>query len=123
MAGKTREGETKGGEPPIEALKAVAHPVRFRILQALSGGERNVGQIEDATEIAQPGLSQQLAVLRSAGIVQSRKQAKLVFYSLDSDALQEVVSALAALSGAIVARPAATPRRPLPGAANFARLS
>lgn len=111
------------GEPPIDALKAVAHPVRFRILQALSGGELNVGQIEEATEIAQPGLSQQLAVLRGAGLVLSRKQAKLVFYSLDGGALQDVISALAALSGATVGSTQTTPRRPLPGAANFARLS
>ena len=111
------------GEPPIDALKAVAHPVRYRILQALSGGELNVGQIEEATEIAQPGLSQQLAVLRGAGLVQSRKQAKLVFYSLDAAALQVMVSALADLSGATVRGAQATPRRALPGAANFARLS
>ncbi|WP_144096229.1 ArsR/SmtB family transcription factor [Croceicoccus sediminis] len=111
------------GEPPIDALKAVAHPVRYRILQALSGGELNVGQIEEATEIAQPGLSQQLAVLRGAGLVQSRKQAKLVFYSLDAEAIQVVVSALADLSGATVRGTQATPRRALPGAANFARLS
>lgn len=109
--------------PPIDALKAVAHPVRFRILQALSGGELNVGQIEEATEIAQPGLSQQLAVLRGAGLVQSRKQAKLVFYSLDRDAIQDVVSALTSLSGATAGDLPAATRRPLPGAANFARLS
>ena len=53
----------------VAALKAVAHPVRLRILQTLSGAERNVGEIDDAAEIGQPTLSQQLAVLRGAGLV------------------------------------------------------
>ncbi len=62
----------------IEALKALAHPLRFRILTALAAGERNVGEIEQVTAISQPGLSQQLGVLRKAGLVDTRKEAKLV---------------------------------------------
>lgn len=107
----------------IEQLKAAAHPLRFRILDLLRGGERNVGEIEEVSGIAQPGLSQQLGVLRKAGLVETRKDAKLVFYSLDSRAMARLAECFAQLGGLAAAGAAARPRQPSPGAANFARLS
>jgi DNA-binding transcriptional ArsR family regulator len=110
----------------IEALKALAHPLRWRILAALVSGERNVGDIEQATGIGQPGLSQQLSVLRKAGLVATRKDAKLVFYSLAREELGEVTAAMARLvpaSEGVVAISAAHRPAPAPGVANFARLS
>ena len=77
-------------ETPIEELKAMAHPLRFRILQALGPGERNVGEIEAETNIGQPTLSQQLAVLRKAGLVSTRKEAKLVYYRVAAERLAEI---------------------------------
>jgi len=109
----------------IEALKALAHPVRWRIMATLATGERNVGEVEQATGIGQPGLSQQLGVLRKAGLVDTRKDAKLVFYSLAQIELAGVTAALAALAPAI-ARPASgseAQRTPTSGVANFARMS
>ena len=107
---------------PIEELKALAHPLRMRILQALTGGERNVGEIEEATGIAQPALSQQLAVLRNAGLVDTRKQAKLVFYSLNADRFAHVAAVIGELGGVSPASKSAN-RRAATGVANFARLS
>jgi DNA-binding transcriptional ArsR family regulator len=112
----------------IEAMRALAHPLRWRILAALSGGERNVGEIEAATGISQPGLSQQLGVLRKAGLVRTRKEAKMVFYTIAMEALSEVTSAMAALapSGSQPAPAQGEPagqRTPAPGVANFARIS
>lgn len=109
----------------IEALKALAHPLRWRILATLAGGERNVGELEQATGIVQPGLSQQLGVLRKAGLVATRKDAKLVFYSLAPDELGAVTAAMAQVAPARaipVGEPAAQ-RTPAPGVANFARMS
>lgn len=109
----------------IEALKALAHPLRWRILTTLASGERNVGELEMATGIVQPGLSQQLGVLRKAGLVETRKDAKLVFYSLARDDLAAVTTAMSALAPsqtAPVIEPQAQ-RTPAPGAANFARMS
>lgn len=106
----------------VDALKALAHPVRLRIMKALSGTERNVGEIDDAAEIGQPTLSQQLAVLRNAGLVTTRKDAKLVYYRIDLGKLAKVVGAtgeLGSLSGPTVR----VSRQPAPGAANFARLA
>ncbi|TAD74094.1 MAG: ArsR family transcriptional regulator [Sphingomonadales bacterium] len=109
----------------IEALKALAHPLRWRIMSALGSAERNVGEIEKATGIGQPGLSQQLGVLRKAGLVATRKEAKLVFYSLAQAEMASVAAALA-----VLAPTARTPKgepaarhTPAPGVANFARLT
>lgn len=107
----------------LDALKAIAHPSRLRILQALAKGETNVSEIEEVTEIGQPTLSQQLAILRKAGLVETRRQAKLVYYSLDAQAMGNVSRALSALTP-----PSALPqledgeRKPAAGVANFARL-
>lgn len=113
----------------IERFKAVAHPLRLRILGVVGKGEHNVGEIEQATGIGQPALSQQLGVLRKAGLVDTRKDAKLVFYRLAAAEMDALAAVLAALVPADTAarpspgdRTAATPS-PAPGVANFARLS
>lgn len=110
---------------PIPALKALAHPLRWRILATLASGERNVGEIEQVTAIAQPGLSQQLGVLRKAGLVLTRKDAKLVFYSLSQEAMADLCVAMAVLCPAEVGSISAPePRQKLSaGVANFARVS
>jgi DNA-binding transcriptional ArsR family regulator len=109
----------------IEQFKAIAHPLRMRILDALSGAERNVGELEQATGIGQPALSQQLGVLRKAGLVETRKEAKLVFYRLAAGELKELSAVLAAMAkphSAPRSKPATAPLA-APGVANFARLS
>ena len=106
----------------IEELKALAHPLRLRILTVLSKGEHNVGEIEEAADIGQPALSQQLSVLRKAGLVDTRKEAKLVYYRLEAEPLGKIAELIGALipDGDRVTEGARTPS---PGVANFARLS
>jgi len=106
----------------VETLKAIAHPLRFEIVKALRRGEINVGEIEEATAIKQPMLSQQLAVLRKAGLVETRKDAKLVFYKVASERFDELAQALAALGSGASPAPARK-RAATAGAANFARLA
>jgi len=108
--------------PPIEELKAIAHATRFSILGALSQGEHNVGEIEKATGIAQPFLSQQLAVLRGAGLVETRKESKLVFYSLDQERLGGLADMISELADS-PAKKKSDGKKALAGAANFARLT
>lgn len=108
-------------EELVDALKALAHPVRLRIMQALTGSERNVGEIDDAADIGQPTLSQQLAVLRNAGLVKTRKDAKLVYYRIDETKIAKVIDAAGALGG-LSGTPMPQSRQPTPGVANFARL-
>ena len=113
-----------GDDDLIEALKALAHPLRWRILCALATGERNVGEIEAGTGIGQPALSQQLGVLRKAGLVTTRKEAKLVFYTIADQQIEGTLARLAMLGGnadAPAMQPSVT-ETPAPGVANFARM-
>ncbi len=108
-------------EQMIEALRALAHPVRLRIMQALSGTERNVGEIDEAAEIGQPTLSQQLAVLRKTDLVTTRREAKLVYYRIDEARVEAILAAIGLLR-TTVAGQTRSPHKPVPGAAHFATL-
>lgn len=83
-----------------EILKAIAHDVRLKILRTLlENGEKSVGELETLTGIGQPGLSQQLAILRKAELVETRREAKLVYYSLASDKMESTAELVCSLAG------------------------
>jgi DNA-binding transcriptional ArsR family regulator len=63
-------------------FRALAHPVRIRILELLVTGERSVQELQEALGVDQPVVSQQLAVLRSTNIVAGRKEGVSVRYSV-----------------------------------------
>lgn len=111
-------------DAPIEGLKALAHPLRFRILGALANGERNVGEIEAISGIGQPTLSQQLATLRKTDLVTTRREAKQVYYAIDSATLGQLQQAIGTLlpPKGDVQTSAPKPARDMSGAAVFARL-
>ncbi len=109
-------------DAPIDELKAIAHPLRFQIVQLLRDGELNVGEIEQVSGISQPALSQQLGVLRKADLVETRKEAKLVFYKLNEDRLTELGILIGGLDARAISR-SAPGRSAAPGVANFARMS
>ena len=67
--------------------------LRHRLLR----GERNVGEIAEITGIGQPALSQQLAELRRADLVQNRKEAKQVWYMLADDGVALCVRTIEAI--------------------------
>jgi DNA-binding transcriptional ArsR family regulator len=73
--------------PSLQAFKAdffraLAHPVRIRILEALVAGEHTVQELQQRLGLEQPVVSQQLAVLRAKQIVTTRKQGTTVVYAL-----------------------------------------
>lgn len=110
-----------------DVLKALAHDVRLKLMRTLlENGEKSVGELETMTGIGQPGLSQQLAILRKAELVQTRRDAKLVFYSLAPETLESTAKLLCALSGisAKDAQPGtkAAQSRARGSAATFARI-
>ena len=63
-------------------FRALAHPVRIRILELLVKGERSVQELQEVLGLEQPVVSQQLAVLRSNNIVSGRKQGVSVRYAV-----------------------------------------
>ena len=72
-------------------LKGLANENRLVILCFLAEGERNVGELENILGIRQPTLSQQLARLRSDGLVATRRDKKQIYYSLASDEAELVL--------------------------------
>ena len=72
-------------------LKKFAHPSRLMIVCALVDGERSVRDLEDTLAIRQPGLSQQIAELRDAGLIVGRKESKNMFYRLADEGVTEFI--------------------------------
>lgn len=64
-----------------EFFRALAHPIRIRILEILSDGDRSVQELQDALQLDQPLVSQQLAVLRGKNIVVARKLGTTIKYA------------------------------------------
>lgn len=80
-----------------EKLKVYAQPQRLMILSYLLRGEGKVSDIDTATNIGQPALSQQLAALRRANVVKTRREGKQVWYDLADDASRLCISTMEAL--------------------------
>ena len=70
-----------------EFFKALSHPLRIRILDALRNGEVTVGDLTARLEVEQSTLSQQLAILRNRDFIAARKSASNVFYSVHDPAI------------------------------------
>jgi ArsR family transcriptional regulator len=75
-----------------EFFKALAHPVRIRILEVLIGGERSVQDLQEALRLEQPIVSQHLAMLRAKNIVKARKQGTTVWYSVRVPLIGDLLS-------------------------------
>jgi len=75
-------------------LKALAHQNRLMILCILSEGEKSVSQLEQLLSLRQPTVSQQLARLRTDGLVETRRAGKTIFYRLASEEARVVVGAV-----------------------------
>ncbi|MEO6603519.1 MAG: metalloregulator ArsR/SmtB family transcription factor [Polyangiaceae bacterium] len=73
-------------------FQAIASPTRRALLDALSGGERNVTELVACLDITQSAVSQQLAILKSAGLVSERTEGRFHRYRLDAEPLREVAT-------------------------------
>ena len=73
-------------------FRALAHPIRIRILETLGVGERSVQELQSALDLDQPVVSQQLAVLRAKNIVTSRKVGTTVRYALSDPLITRLLS-------------------------------
>ena len=83
----------------VAALKLLANEDRLLLLCQLSQGEMCVSELESHLGIRQPTLSQQLGVLRSEGVVSTRRQGKNIYYSVADPAMLEIVAVLYRLYG------------------------
>ena len=72
-------------EQASRALKAMAHPLRLRILCVLGDQELNVQEIVDCVGTSQSNISQHLAILREKGVLRTRKEANRVYYRVGDE--------------------------------------
>jgi len=88
-----------------EFFKTLGHPARIRVLELLAQGDLAVHELLGSITIEQSNLSQQLSVLRMAGLVEQRRVSGQVIYSL---ALPEVRDLLLVARGILESRVAGT---------------
>lgn len=79
-------------EAKAEMFKALAHPARVRALEVLVDGERSVTDLQPEVGIESSHLSQQLGILRRAGLVATRKEGTTVFYSIKDPLLIDLLA-------------------------------
>lgn len=86
-------------EAKAELFKALAHPVRIRVLELLSESEHTIGELAAETGLELSHLSQQVSVLRRAGIVDSRRVRSTVVCSLRDPLTAELLAGARRLLG------------------------
>ena len=100
LPGKASDDDAGGASPagePVEALKALAHPVRLRMVEMLAdgGGELCVCHFEEAFDLSQPTISHHLKRLREAGLVDSRRDGSWVHHRIRREAMAGLSGLLA----------------------------
>lgn len=114
-------------EELAKALRVLGHATRLAVLEMLGGDEMPVGELAERMELGMSMLSQQLAVLREAGLVNTRREGKQVYYSVNGEQLAALASAIGALGPddlhqPIGSGPFSDPRVTRMGAAMFAQI-
>jgi DNA-binding transcriptional ArsR family regulator len=82
MTGQELQKLASRAREASELLKALAHQTRLLILCILADEEKTVGEIESILGVQQAMVSQQLARLRMEGLVNTRREGRLVYYSI-----------------------------------------
>ena len=82
---------------PVYVVKAqffrvLGHPLRIRILEVLSDGERTVGDLQAELELDSSGTSQHLAALRRQGVLDSRRVGTSVYYRIRDPRVSELLA-------------------------------
>ena len=84
-------------EQPLELdivakyFRGFGDPTRLRILEALTDGERSVGELVELIEAPQPKVSAHLACLRWCGYVDGRREGKFVYYRITDPRIRHLV--------------------------------
>ena len=92
-------------QPMSRLFKALGDPTRLRIVALLAHGELCVCHFQEALGLSQPNVSQQLGVLRSAGVVESRREGCWIYYKLSPQPDAECERQLRQLAETVQAQP------------------
>lgn len=80
-----------------EFFKALAHPVRIRILEVLRDAEKSVTEIQGLLTLDQSTVSQQLSILRAKNLLQTRKVGTSVIYSVRDPMIYDLLDVARAI--------------------------
>jgi ArsR family transcriptional regulator len=86
-----------------EFFRTLGHPARIRVLELLSDRDHAVHELLGAIEIEQSNLSQQLAVLRRAGLVTQHRVGSQVVYSISVPEVRDLLLAARTILAAVLA--------------------
>ena len=75
-----------------QLFRALGHPLRIRILEVLSDGERTVGDLQAELELDSSGTSQHLAALRRQGVLDSRRVGTSVYYRIRDPRVSQLLA-------------------------------
>ena len=81
-------------EDACKLMKVLSNSDRMMLLCEIGQGEKCVSELEDALDLHQPTLSQQLTVLRKEKLVKTRREGKQIYYSLASEIVVSVMGLL-----------------------------
>jgi len=81
-------------ETAARAMKAIAHPLRLKILCVLSDDEVSVQDIVGAVGTSQSNISQHLAILREKGVLKTRKSANRVYYRIGDVRILQLIGSM-----------------------------
>jgi DNA-binding transcriptional ArsR family regulator len=84
-----------------DVLKTLASPKRLEIVHLLADGSREVSRLAEDLGISQPNVSQHLALLRSAGVVEAERDGREVRYRLSDP---EIIAACETMRGVLIRR-------------------
>jgi len=105
-------GADPAAERAVDLLRALGHPIRYRIMQLLADKERYgleqesccvseevcVCRLNEAFTISPPTLSHHLKLLREAGLIEGRRDGVWIYYSIRPEALEDLQAALGTLA-------------------------
>jgi len=77
-----------------ELLKALSHEARLVILCILSEGEKSVSELEEILSLPQAAVSQQLARLRFDRLVTTRREGRMIFYSIVDEEVSKLIGTM-----------------------------
>ncbi len=90
---KTEEMQKKA-EAAETLLKALANKNRLMLMCQLTGGEKSVGELAEATGLRGPTVSQHLSLLRKDGLVTTRREAQTIWYAIASAPARQIIETL-----------------------------
>jgi len=88
----------------VEVCKAIAHPHRMKVLDLLRSGERCVCELAPEAGITESNMSQHLAILRRAGLVDTRREGHAIFYRVRDPRIFKVIDQMRAILADQLAR-------------------